>query len=95
MGVNRPGFDDCSDVAACVECGVVPVVAVGLVAASIKIRGVALRCPVDRREPAKRHNDVEAVTFAEHTGHGDGGGELFEVLGGRVVGHPVDGDVVV
>lgn len=47
---------------------------------------------VDLGKPAKRRDDIEAVTIAEHTGHGDRSGELLEVFGGRVVGHPVDHD---
>ena len=49
---------------------------------------------VDVGEPAQRSHDVEAVTVAEDTRHGDRSGELLEVLGGRVVGHLVDDDVV-
>ena len=42
-------------------------------------------------EPTQRHHDVEAVTAAEHTGHGDRSGEMLEVLGGGF-GHLVECD---
>ena len=48
---------------------------------------------VDLGEPAQRDHDVEAVTIAEHAGHGDRSGELLEILGGRLVGHLGEYDV--
>jgi len=54
---------------------------------------VALGGLVDLSEPTQSDHDIEAVTVAEHPGHGDRSGELLEVLGGRVVGHPVDDDL--
>jgi hypothetical protein len=47
---------------------------------------------VDVGESARRGHDVKAVTVAEDAGHGDRSRELLKVLGGRVVGHPVDDD---
>jgi hypothetical protein len=34
---------------------------------------------VDLGESAQRDHDVDAVTVAEHSRHGDGAGELLEV----------------
>ena len=47
---------------------------------------------VDVGESTQRRSDVEAVTIAEDSGHGDGTGELLEVSGGLIVGHVVDHD---
>ena len=47
---------------------------------------------VDLGEAPKGDDDVEAVTITENSGHGDGAGELLEILGARVVGHPVECD---
>ena len=49
--------------------------------------------PCRSRRADERDHDVEAVTVAEHAGHGDRSGELHEVFGGRFVGHPFVCDV--
>lgn len=47
---------------------------------------------VELSQAAQRSDDIEPVTVAEDTDHGDGSGELLEVFGGRVVGHLVECD---